>query len=135
MNSDPFAAGSLVWPLCFLLVALTMLRGVERRMGPIVDGVVKGVAVNASSNALGYLIAIMFGVVASGQSFVDVFSQLDQKTFTEMSWHQYIAVWVKPFVSFVAAVLAYFTQSKVVAKVGLPPDSTNTPFAGSSPKT
>lgn len=129
MNLDPLAANSLVWPLTFLLVMLLILRGIERRVGPIVDSVVKGVAGNASSNAQAYAIAIMFGLVASGQSFVDVFSQLDQKTFVEISWHQYMALWFKPLVSFVAAVLAYATQSKFVPKAG----STNPPFPVNPP--
>lgn len=110
--ADIFHADSMVWPLTFLLIALLVLRQVRDEVKPIFSSIVGGVAKSAGSNATAYAIAIMFGLSASLSAFYDVFSQLDAKALTDMSWHQYFSLWAKIGNPFIVAVLAYATQNK-----------------------
>lgn len=72
MPCDPLAAGSLVWPLCFLLVSLIVLRKLREDVRPIFVNVVAGVAKNAQGNALFYAMAMMIGTLSSLQALADV---------------------------------------------------------------
>jgi hypothetical protein len=121
--ADIFAAGSLVWPLTFLLAFLLLLRRAGERLDPIFGGIVDGVAKNAGSNAVAYAIAIGFGFSASISAFIEVFSQMDKEAFKALSWHQYFVQWCKVANPFIVAVLAYATQNKFVTKT---PGSTQT---------
>jgi hypothetical protein len=129
--ADIFAAGSLVWPLAFILVALFALRQAGEAIQPIASSIVKGVAQNAGSNATAYAIAIMFGLSASLSAFYDVFNELTKSAFDVLSFHQYLALWAKVANPFVVAVLAYATQNKFSAKSN--GSATNPPIAPSSP--
>jgi len=102
----------LVWPLVVVLGILIWSRRLGADMRPIVINVVRGVAVNAKSNAVAYAIAIGFGLSASLSAFIDVFQQMDQEAFKNLTWHQYFALWAKVLNPFVVAVLAYATQNK-----------------------
>lgn len=123
-----------LWPTVALIALLVIAIAGRKLAGdvrPIFVNVVDGVAKNAGSNAQAYVIAFMFGIVASGSAFADLFAQLDRKTFAEISWHQYLAMWVKALVPFVSSSLAYATQNKFVAKGG----STTPPFPVNPPAT
>lgn len=113
-----------VWPLVALLAFLVVSRKVASDVRPIFINVVDGVAKAAGSNAQAYAIAILFGLSASLSAFYDVFSQLDNKAFAEMTLHQYAALWSKVLNPFCVAILAYATQNKFVPKSV----STNPPF-------
>lgn len=64
MAPNIFAADSLVWPLCFLLLALLVLRQIRDDVHPIFIGVVKGLTVSAQSNALYFGMMIICGLNA-----------------------------------------------------------------------
>ncbi len=112
MTCDPFAAGSLVWPLTFLLFSLCVLRKVEQDVRPIFVAVTRGVAVQAGNNSAAYATAILFGLTAAASAFIDVFQHLDAASMAAMTWHQYATLWVKVLNPFFVAVLAYATQNK-----------------------
>lgn len=112
MTCDPLAAGSLVWPLTFLLLALCVLRRVEQDVRPIFVKITEGVAVQAGNNSAAYATAILFGLTAAASAFIDVFQHLDRESMAAMSWHQYATLWVKVLNPFFVAVLAYATQNK-----------------------
>lgn len=116
-----------IWPLVALLAFSIAIRKVANDVRPIFVNVVDGVAKSASSNAQAYAIAIMFGLSASLSAFYDVFSQMDAKAFSEMTWHQYLAAWSKVLNPFCVAILAYATQNKFVAPPPKP-GTTNPPF-------
>lgn len=103
MTPDPFAAGSLVWPLCFLLVALCALRKVEQDVRPIFIAVSQGVAKQASGNAGAYAMAIGFGLSASLMATAE---QADK-----LGW-VYLAAAAKILNPFIAGCVAYATQNK-----------------------
>lgn len=114
-----------VWPLVALLAFLIVSRRVASDFRPIFVNVVDGVAKAAGSNAQAYGIAILFGLSASLSAFYDVFSQVDAKAFSDMTWHQYAAMWSKVLNPFCVAILAYATQNKFVPS----PSKTNPPFS------
>lgn len=115
----------IVWPMCFVLVSLLVLRQLRDGVKPIFMGIVSGVAKDASSNARAYGIAILFGLSASFSAFWEVFNTLDPTLFKALGWHQYFALWTKVLNPFVVAVLAYATQN-TFSKAS--PTVTNPPF-------
>lgn len=88
------------------------------------QGMLTGLAGEATRNSKQWGIAIMFGLSASLAAFYDVFSELSSKELSALSWHQYAAYWTKVLNPFIVAVLAYVTQSNFKAK----PNGTNAPF-------
>lgn len=62
-----FDWNQIVWPLAFLLVALTLLRQLRNDLTPIFKSVIGGVAKNAQSNALVYGLAIIAATLSSLQ--------------------------------------------------------------------
>lgn len=70
--ADIFQAGSVVWPLCFLLVSLIGMKKLREDIRPIFVNVVAGVAKNAQSNAIFYALACMIGTLSCLQALADV---------------------------------------------------------------
>lgn len=70
--ADIFQAGSLVWPLSFLLVSLIVLKRLRDDIRPIFVNVIAGVAKSAQSNAIFYALAAMIGTLSSLQALADV---------------------------------------------------------------
>jgi hypothetical protein len=113
---------NLIWPLCFVLVLLFVLRKVGEDVRPIVASMASGLATGAQKNATQYAIALGFGLSASLAAFYDVFSAMGNEAWAQMNWHQYAALWAKVANPFVVAVLAYVTQSN------FKPGGTQPPF-------
>lgn len=97
---------SLVWPLAFILIVLTVLRAAWEELRPVFVSMVNGLAKSAAANANLIGIALLFGISASLSAFWDVFHELTRKSLMEMSWHQYIALWTKVWNPFIVAFLA-----------------------------
>lgn len=112
---------NLVWPLCFVLVVLLIIRNVRDDVGPIFRSIAGGLSQDAGRNAKQYAIALGFGLSASLSAFWDVFSRLDPTSLGALSWHQYAALWSKIANPFIVAVLAYVTQSNFKPKDGTNP--------------
>jgi len=109
--------------MVFLVIAMLFLHQVKEQVNPVIGGIVKGLSVHAQQNAVGYGMAVMFGLSASLAAFYDLFSQMNKTDFDHMSWHQYMALWAKVLNPFIVASLAYATKaapSKIVP--------TNPPF-------
>lgn len=114
-----------VWPLCFVLVTLFILRQLGDGLRPVFTSITTGLSRNASTNATKYAIAIGFGLSASLSAFYDVFNALTIAAQSELSFHQYAALWTKVLNPFIVAVLAYATQSNTTSRKS---DGTNPPI-------
>lgn len=124
----------LIWPLCFLLVSLLILRQVRDDLRPIVRNVIEGLSKQAGTNAVAFAIAFGFGISASISAFIDVFHQLTRTVYEDLSVHQYAVMWAKVLNPFVVAVLAYATQSKFQnGNGGSRSGTTNPPFQSPAP--
>lgn len=108
MSTSDFV--NFVWPLCFLLVALIVLRKVEAEVKPIVTSVVTGVAQGAQKNAMIYAMAGCYGISASLMAFSEVFGTLGHDEWAVMTWHEYAGLWAKVLNPFLIAALAYMRQ-------------------------
>ena len=117
---------AIIWPLCFLLVALLALHHVREPVRPIIAGIVSGLTKHATANAPAYAIAIGFGLSASLASFIDVFQTMTSDKIAALSYHQYGALVAKCLNPFIVAILAYATQSRF--KSGATPTDTQPPF-------
>lgn len=71
-NDNVFAASSIVWPLVFLLIALTVLKQVRDDVRPIFRGIVGGLAVKAQSNAVAWALLISVATLGAMQSLIEV---------------------------------------------------------------
>ena len=112
-----------VWPLLIFAILLLGLHQVKEQFNPVIGGIVKGLSLHAQQNAVGYGMAIMFGLSASLAAFYDLFSQMSKTDFDHMSWHQYMALWAKVLNPFIVASLAYATKAAPSK-----PTPTNPPF-------
>jgi hypothetical protein len=77
MSPEYFQAGSLVWPLTVILLALVILRDFREEVQPIVRSMRDALAQQATKNAMAWAMAMMVGASASMQAMVDVFHQLN----------------------------------------------------------
>lgn len=103
MESDGlFAANSIVWPLSFLLVALTLLRHLREEVNPIFKGMVGTLAQQSSSNAVAWALGMMIGTLGSLQALAEVADK--------MHW-PYISALAKILQPGLAAVLGYIMAS------------------------
>jgi histidine ammonia-lyase len=93
----PFA-----WPLVVALVLLYLLHKVSNEVQPIVVNVVNGLAKQASSNALGYGLAIGYGLSASLQAAAE--------QATALHW-LILAAACKVVNPFIVAMLAYAAKN------------------------
>jgi hypothetical protein len=128
-STDIFAANSLVWPLCFLLVALIVLKQLREDVRPIFVNVVAGVAKNAQGNALFYAMAMMIGTLSSLQALADVAR--------EFHW-VYVEAIAKILQPGLAAVVGLMmrTPGNIAVSTGNPPPTSSTttpPFPTLSP--
>ncbi len=99
---DIFAAGSLVWPLTLLLIALFVLRQVESDMRPIVTGMIGGLASQSQKNAVKWAMGILMASAASCQALGEVA--------TDLGW-TYAAALAKVLQPGLVAVIAYVMRS------------------------
>lgn len=103
MNPNDFmAANSLVWPLCFVLIALLILRKVEQDVHPIVTGMVSGLAAQSGKHAAAWAMALLMASAASCQALSEVA--------TELGW-VYVAALAKVLQPGLVAVIAYVIRS------------------------
>lgn len=103
-------------PLVVLLIALVVLRKVETEMKPIVTGIVKGLTLDATSNAKVYAYGVLLSVTASLQALGD--------EATKMQW-VYLVIFCKVAQPACVAVIGFISQLK-----GKPASSeTKPPFA------
>lgn len=120
---------AVIWPLIVFALLLIGLHQVKEQVNPVIGGIVKGLSVHAQQNAVGYGMAVMFGLSASLAAFYDLFSQVTKTDIDGMSWHQYMSLWAKVLNPFIVASLAYATK----AAPSRPPSvNTNPPFPAPS---
>lgn len=117
-SPDPFAAGSIVWPLTVLTIALVILRKVDAEMRPIVSGMVSGLAAKSARNAENWAMAALMAAAASCQALGEIA--------TDMQW-AYVAALAKVMQPGLVAVIAFVMRSP--AQSALP---TNPPFPAKS---
>lgn len=98
----PFA-----WPLIIVLILLVILRKIESTVNPIIVGVVGGLASQAQKNALGYGLAIGYGLSASLQALAE--------QATILHW-VIIAAMAKVLNPFIVAMLAYAANNEIAKK-------------------
>jgi hypothetical protein len=101
-----------IWPLCFLLVAFTILRQLRDDVRPIFSGMVGALATQSQKNALAWAMAMMLGTVASLQAVVEVA--------TQMHW-VYVGAMAKVLQPGLAAIIAYVSKSPVGSNNTQPP--------------
>lgn len=94
MNSDLFAAGSLVWPLTVILLALIMLRALGTEVQPIFRSMRDSLAQQAAKNAMAWAMIMMIGASASMQAMIDVCHTLGALT-QPMSWWFYLEAFAR----------------------------------------
>ena len=102
MNLNPFEASSIVWPLCFLLIALLCLKQVRDDIRPIFRGIVGGLAVKAQSNSVAWAIGLMMASLGSMQALVEVAKQ--------MHW-PYVEAFAMIATPFLAGLVTYSMKS------------------------
>jgi hypothetical protein len=95
------SANSLVWPLCFVLVALFVLQRLRESLEPITSGVVKGLSVHAQRYAFSYALVCLYASAASLQALAD--------EATKLGW-LYVAAAAKIIQPGAVAVIAFVTK-------------------------
>lgn len=115
---DPFAAGSLVWPLTVLTIALVILRKVDAEMRPIVSGMVSGLAAKSARNAENWALAALMASAASCQALGEVA--------TDLGWG-YVAAAAKVLQPGLVAVIAFVMRSPAQSATTNPPFNSTTP--------
>ena len=110
----------MVWPLCFLLIALLILRQIKDEVKPIFSGMVKTLAIQSQRNALAWALGMMLGTVASLQAVVEVANQYH--------W-LYIGAAAKILQPGLTAVIGFITKSPFTSPQGSTP-----PFNPEPPK-
>lgn len=127
MNADTFLdLAPFAWPLVVALVLLYLLKRVSNEVQPIVVNVVNGLAKQAQSNALGYGLAIGYGLSASLQSLAE--------QATLLHW-VVVAAMAKVINPCIVAMLAYAAKSEISPRPVTPattadPTKTAAPFPG-----
>lgn len=111
MNTLADIFAPLVWPLCFLLVALVLLWQIREQLSPVINGVVGGLAKNAQSNALTYGLAIGYGLSAALQALAE--------QATALQW-VYVAAAAKVMNPFIVAMLAFAAKNNLGDKQPTP---------------
>lgn len=102
-TSGLFDASSVVWPLCFILISLVLLRQVRNDVvRPIFDGMTVTLAKQASTNAVAWGVGIMMGLLGSLQALGEVAQQ--------MHW-VYFAAFAKVLQPGLAAIVSYIMAS------------------------
>lgn len=109
--SDALAANSIVWPLCFLLFGLLVLRQVRDDVRPIFRGIVGGLAAKAQSNAVQWAIGLMMATLGSMQALISVAQKMGW-VYVEM-----IATIAAPFI---ATLVTLSMKSPIKDREGLP---------------
>ncbi len=117
--ADFMAAGSLVWPLTVLAVALFVLRQIEAEVKPIVTGMVTGLAAQSTRNASSWAMATLMASAASCQALGEVAADLN--------W-VYLAAIAKVLQPGLVAVIAFVMRSPSQE----PKPKTNPPFPTNS---
>lgn len=93
----------MVWPLCFILISLVLLRQVRNDVvRPIFDGMTVTLAKQASTNAVAWGVGIMMGLLGSLQALGEVAQQ--------MHW-VYFAAFAKVLQPGLAAIVSYIMAS------------------------
>lgn len=106
----------LVWPLCFLLVALLVLRHIKHSLEPIVTGMTGTLKVQATKYAMAWALAMMYASAASLQALGEVA--------TSLGWI-YVAAFAKVTQPAVVAVIAFVNKApEAIAQ----PGTTKPPF-------
>jgi len=100
--ADIFSANSLVWPLCFLLLSLVLLRQLREDVRPIFRGMVGSLATQSSKNATAWALGMMVGTLGSLQALGEVADK--------MQW-PYVSAFAKILQPGLAAVLGYIMAS------------------------
>lgn len=121
--SDILAANSLVWPLCFLLFGLLVLRQVRDDVRPIFRGIVGGLAAKAQSNAVRWAIGLMMATLGSMQATIDVAHA--------MGW-VYVEMAAKIAAPFIATLVTLSMKSPLNEQQALPPADTRPSVAEQS---
>ncbi len=104
--TEIFSAGSLVWPLSFILISLLVLKQLKDDVRPIFVSMVGPLAQQAHANASDIGRAFLFGLSASLAAWYDCFSQVDAVTIHGMTWWQFSALLAKVANPFIVAFLA-----------------------------
>lgn len=97
----------VVWPLCFLLVALIVIHLVREEVKPIMRAVVGGLTTDAGRNYKAYATAIAFGLSASLSAWVEAFKDLTAADAATLSYWQLSALFARVANPFLVAMLAY----------------------------
>lgn len=108
----------LVWPLTFLLVALLLLRKMEARINPIVDGITNTLATDATRYATAWMMGAIYAGAASCQALGEVARQFE--------WI-YVEAVAKVLQPGLVAIIAYVTRSP---SQNAQKADTKPPFAG-----
>jgi signal transduction histidine kinase len=108
--ADIFEASSIIWPLCFLLIILFVLRQVRDDVKPIFQGMIGTLATQSQSNAVGWALGILIATLGSLQALGEVAHA--------MNW-KYIEAAAKVLQPGLAALLGYIMASPAQkAKIG-----------------
>lgn len=107
----------LVWPLCFLLIALLVLRRLKNSVEPIFTGMAGTLKVQATKYAMAWALAMMYASAASLQALGEVA--------TSLGW-VYVAAFAKVTQPAVVAVIAFVNKAPEV--VSRPSGTTAAPF-------
>lgn len=103
MNPNDFlAANSLVWPLCFLLMSLLILRQLRDDVRPIVHGMTGALAAQAARYSAAWAMAGLYACAASFQALAEVAAQL--------GW-VYVAAFAKVTQPAFVAIIAFVSKS------------------------
>ncbi len=113
--NDVMAAGSLVWPLTVLVIALFVLRQIEAEVKPIVTGMVTGLAAQSSRNAASWAMAALMASAASCQALGEVAA--------ELGW-VYVAAAAKVLQPGLVAVIAFVMRSPAQTAAAEPKPNT-----------
>lgn len=111
----------MVWPLCFLLVAFTILRQVKNRVEPIFDGMTSTLKVQATRYALAWSLCMLYAAAASLQALGDVAEK--------MGW-VYVDAFAQVVQPAVVAVIAFV--NKAPEAIAQPKTTTTPPFASTT---
>jgi len=104
MNLDGllFIMSNAVWPLCFLLIVLTVLHKLSDQLAPIFTGMISSLAIQAKGNAGRWALGMMLGTLGSLQALGEVA--------TAAGWH-YVAAFAKVTQPGLSALIAFILNA------------------------
>lgn len=121
-----------IWPLCFVLVALFVIRAIGEDAKALARWTATTVTSQGGKHAMFFAIVIGFGLQAFGTGFYDNFWPIEPPEMAKLGWWQVLAALLKSMSFAIGIMVGYALRGPQAASDAkptppAPSPSTNTP--------